>query len=94
MTTQDKTREAELATNERKRAENEIKGLDTKIQTLKSDIDKTVDQLNSLDDYKTFLFKIFENENPKWVEDQKNMREKKLNKIRRDFVKQMMSNKD
>ena len=31
ITTQEKTREAEVATNERKQAENKIKSLDTKI---------------------------------------------------------------
>lgn len=78
MTTSDRNKEAELATTERKQAENKIKGLDVKIQTVKSEIDKNEDQLKALEDHKQFLFHIFETDNPKWVEDQLAERERKL----------------
>ena len=51
---------------ERKVAENSIKKLEGKIQQVKSDIDKNIDLLTGYEDYKTFLFSIFEKESPVW----------------------------
>lgn len=94
MTTSDRNKEAELATTERKQAENKIKGLDVKIQTVKSEIDKNEDQLKALEDHKQFLFHIFETDNPKWVEDQLAERERKLQKIKRKWITEAKENKD
>ena len=58
-TTSDRNKDAELAMQERKAAEARIKTFETRIQTVKSEIDKNVDQLSSLEDLKAFLFKIF-----------------------------------
>jgi len=49
-----------------------IKQLDGKIQNVRSDIDKNLDQLYTLDEHRKFLFHIFEKENAKWAEEQKN----------------------
>lgn len=39
-----------------------------------------------MEDHKNFLFRIFEKENPKWVEDQLNKKNSKLNKIKKDWI--------
>ena len=69
MTTNNRMKDSDLSTQERKTAEARIKKFDTEIQQAKSEIDKNIDVLNALEDHKNFLFKIFENENKKWVED-------------------------
>lgn len=58
-TTSDRNKDAELATQQRKAAEISIKAIDGKIQNVKSEIDKNVDQLQSMEDLKKFLFTIF-----------------------------------
>jgi hypothetical protein len=45
-----------------------------------------VDQLNALEHHKQFLFKIFERENPQWVEKLTHERERKLHKIRNKWL--------
>ena len=50
--------------------------------------------MNALEDHKNFLFKIFENENKKWVEDQQNQKKQKLAKIKRDWVEFSKLHKD
>ena len=79
MTTRDRNKESEQALAERKSAETKIKVLDTYIQNVKSDIDKNLDQLNTLDHNKDFLFKIFKSEDPNWVDQILKERERKLN---------------
>jgi peptidoglycan hydrolase CwlO-like protein len=58
-TTSERIKEAEQATQDRKKCEAKIKGLDNKIQNLYSDIDKNIDQLTALEHHKKFLFGIF-----------------------------------
>jgi predicted nucleic acid-binding Zn-ribbon protein len=72
MTTSDRTKEADLAVQERKNAETKIKKYEANIQGVKSEIDKNFDQLTALEEHKEFLLSIFEKDNPKWVEDQLN----------------------
>jgi peptidoglycan hydrolase CwlO-like protein len=43
MTTSDKQKDADDATNARKNLENDIKAADARIQNIKSDIDKNLD---------------------------------------------------
>ena len=93
MTTRDRNKEAEVAQNERKKAEAEIKLLDQKIQNVKSDIDKNIDQMNALDSHKDFLFKIFKTEDPKWVEAMLVRREKKLQEIKSEWIEMAKHNK-
>lgn len=48
MTTSDRTKEADLAVQERKNAETKIKKYEANIQGVKSEIDKNFDQLTAL----------------------------------------------
>lgn len=73
ITTSDRIKDSELATQERKLKEAKIKALDAKIQNVKSEIDKNLDQLNAYDEHKNFLYKIFEKENVRWVEEQRQL---------------------
>lgn len=50
---------ADAAMNERKKMENKIKEVETRIQSLSSDIDKNVGELQDLETHKKFLFNIF-----------------------------------
>ena len=43
---------------EKKAADTKIRNYDTKIQTLRSDIEKTLDNVNAIKEHKKFLFKI------------------------------------
>ena len=87
-------KDSDLSTQERKTAEARIKKFDTEIQQAKSEIDKNIDVLNALEDHKNFLFKIFENENKKWVEDQQNQKKQKLAKRKREWVEMAKLQKD
>ena len=87
-------KDSDLSTQERKTAEARIKKFDTEIQQAKSEIDKNIDVLNALEDHKNFLFKIFENENKKWVEDQQNQKKHKLAKRKREWVEMAKLQKD
>lgn len=94
MTTNNRMKESDLATSERKAAEAKIKKFDTDIQQAKSEIDKNIDVLNALEDHKNFLFKIFENENKKWVEDQQNQKKQKLAKRKKEWIEMAKIQKD
>ena len=72
---------------EKKAADTKIRNYDTKIQTLRSDIEKTLDNVNAIKDHKKFLFKIFMKENPKWVEEQMALKESKKAKYKDEWKK-------
>ena len=66
---------------------NFFRNYDTKIQTLRSDIEKTLDNVNAIKEHKKFLFKIFMKENPKWVEEQMALKERKKAKYKDEWKK-------
>jgi chromosome segregation ATPase len=86
LDTENINKEADNAAQERKNKELQIRTIDTNIQNVKSEIDKNVDQLNALEKHKSFLFGIFEKENPQWVGMLKQERERKLETIRRKWL--------
>lgn len=81
---------------ERKAAESRIKTIDAKIQSVKSDIDKNVDQLLSSEELKKFLFTIFKTDlsQPRWVEQQEQKKQKRLEIIKRDWIERTKFHKD
>ena len=79
---------------EKKAADTKIRNYDTKIQTLRSDIEKTLDNVNAIKDHKKFLFKIFMKENPKWVEEQMALKESKKAKYKDEWKKKQKDQKD
>lgn len=95
-TTSDRNKDAELATQERKAAEARIKAIDAKIQNVKSEIDKNVDQLSSLEDLKKFLFIIFKTDisHPKWADMQESKKTTLLEAIKRDWIERTKLQKD
>ena len=94
QTTNERNKQAENETHQRKTKETMIKQLDTKMQSVKSDIDKNLDQLNTLEEHKKFLFHIFEKENVKWADEQKNHRHMKLEKEKRKWIEFAKLHKD
>jgi uncharacterized protein involved in exopolysaccharide biosynthesis len=86
ISTQDRQKEADAAMAERKVAENQIKKLEAKIQQVKSDIDKNVDLLTGYEEHKNFLFSIFEKENPQWCKQQIAQKQKRLEKIKKEWI--------
>ena len=94
ITTSDRMKESELATQDRKAAETKIKKFETNIQTVKSEIDKNSDQLTALEEHKTFLYDIFEKENPKWVEEQMKNKKNKLKQVKKDWIERKKMYKD
>ena len=94
LVTSQKVKDAEQATMENKAAETKIRNYDTKIQTLRSDIEKTLDNVNAIKEHKKFLFKIFMKENPKWVEEQMALKERKKAKYKDEWKKKQKDQKD
>ena len=94
LTTNERNKAAEEATVERKAAETKINELKGQIQNFKSDIDKNVDALNALEEHKRFLYTIFEKEDKNWVEEQRQKRAKKLQKIKSDWIEFNKLHKD
>ena len=94
LTTTERTKAAEEATVERKAAETKINELKGQIQNFKSDIDKNVDSLNALEEHKSFLYTIFEKEDKNWVEEQRQKRAHKLQKIKSDWIEFNKLHKD
>ena len=94
MTTQEKQKEADNEVAKRKKAEVAIKKDEADIQNIRSDIDKNIDQLSSLEEYKTFLFSIFEKENKQWCEDQVSKKEGQLQQIKREWIERSKIHKD
>ena len=94
MTTQEKQKEADNEVAKRKKAEVAIKKDEADIQNIRSDIDKNIDQLSSLEEYKTFLFSIFEKEKKEWCEEQVKMKDTQLEKIKREWIERSKIHKD
>lgn len=94
ISTQDRQKEADAAMVERKASENQIKKLEAKIQQVKSDIDKNVDLLSGYEEHKSFLFSIFEKENKQWCEETTMNRQRKLDKIKKDWIEMSKLHKD
>jgi len=66
ITKQEKEKQAENYMKERRDKESKIKKIDSKIQNLKSEIEKNKDILAGLEEHKKFLITISP---PQWVED-------------------------
>lgn len=62
-------KDADQAMIEKKNADGKIRALDQRIQNVRSEIEKTLDNVNAIKEHKKFLFKIFMKEDPKWVEE-------------------------
>mmetsp|Transcript_29569 Transcript_29569/g.45089 ORF Transcript_29569/g.45089 Transcript_29569/m.45089 type:complete len:216 (-) Transcript_29569:807-1454(-) len=86
QTTSERNKEADNETHKRKTKETMIKQLDARMQNVKSDIDKNLDQLHTLEEHKRFLFHIFQKENAMWAEEQKEQRKRRLDKERRKWI--------
>ena len=94
MKTKRKQKDAEMAAEKRRAAEQQINALDNQIQNKKSEIDKNEDMLKALQDHKDFLFGIFKSVNPKWVQDQQAIRDRKRGEIEREWIAQAKRNQD
>ena len=83
ITTQEKEREADKMIAVRKKKENKIKKIDSKIQNLRSEIDKNKDVLNALEDHKKFLIALSHNS---WISEQERSKKMKRDKIKKDWI--------
>jgi hypothetical protein len=50
--------------------------------------------LQSLEEYKTFLYSIFEKENPQWCKDQLSKKKKLLDRIKKEWIEMNKLHKD
>jgi Tfp pilus assembly protein PilP len=68
-------------------ADKKIRDLDGQIQNIRGEIDKTLDNVTAIKTHQEFLYKIFKREDPKWVEDQNDLKAKKKAKIKEEWKK-------
>jgi len=66
--------------------------LDLQISNKKSEIDKNEDMLKALQDHKDFLFGIFQSVNPKWVQEQEEIRRRKKSHIKAEWTAEARRN--
>ena len=92
MKTKRKQKDAEMAAEKRRAAESQINALDLQISNKKSEIDKNEDMLKALQDHKDFLFGIFQSVNPKWVQEQEEIRRRKKSHIKAEWTAEARRN--
>ena len=92
MKTKRKQKDAEMAAEKRRAAESQINALDLQISNKKSEIDKNEDMLKALQDHKDFLFGIFQSVNPKWVQEQEEIRRRKKSHIKEEWTAEAKRN--
>lgn len=67
----------------RKKKENKIKKIDSKIQNLKSEIEKNKDVLNALEEHKKFLLAL---SHSNWIAEQERIKKQKRDKIKKEWI--------
>mmetsp|Transcript_10893 Transcript_10893/g.8096 ORF Transcript_10893/g.8096 Transcript_10893/m.8096 type:complete len:159 (+) Transcript_10893:397-873(+) len=91
ITKQEKEKQADNLMKERRDKESKIKAIDSKIQNLKSEIDKNKDILAGLEEHKKFLITISP---PQWVAEKEQKKMQKRQMIKKAWIDYHKKHKD